>query len=62
MLDRRTVLASSAMALGADLLSAPPATAEAQAAPPVTQILARYIVNARFEDLPAAVRNQRRAS
>ena len=63
MLDRRTVLASSAMALGADLIS--PTTASAQSAatpaatpPPVTEILARYLVNARFEDLPANVRHE----
>ena len=63
MLDRRTVLASSAVALGADLLgSAPagaqPAAAPAAAPPPVTEILARYLVNARFEDLPANVRRE----
>jgi 2-methylcitrate dehydratase PrpD len=60
MLDRRTVLASSAVALGADLLASAPAAAQpvAAAPPPVTEILAHYLVNARFEDLPANVRRE----
>jgi 2-methylcitrate dehydratase PrpD len=63
MLDRRTVLASSAVALGTDLLTSMPAAAQPVAAPPaapppVTEILARYLVNARFEDLPAKVRHE----
>ena len=49
-LNRRAVLASGALASVA---------AEAAAAPaPVTKILADYIVGARVEDLPAAVRKQ----
>jgi 2-methylcitrate dehydratase PrpD len=49
-LNRRAVLASGALA---------PIAAEAAAAPaPVTKILADYIVGARVEDLPAAVRKQ----
>ena len=55
--DRRGALFGGSALLGAGLLPAP-ALAQAQTAPPVTQILARYIVNARFEDLPAAVRKE----
>ncbi len=54
MLDRRTLLASSAATLG---LATSPAGAQT-AAPPATQILARYLVGARFEDLPANVRKE----
>ena len=51
-LDRRTLLGSAAVAPGV------PFPAQAQAPQPVTRILARYIAGARFEDLPAAVREQ----
>lgn len=51
-LDRRTLLGSAAVAPGV------PFPAQAQAPQPVTRILARYITGARFEDLPAAVREQ----
>ena len=53
--DRRTVLAAS--------IAAPVsgATAQAQTSPPpVTRILARYIVNARIADMPANVRREGR--
>lgn len=58
-LDRRTLLTSSA-ALSAGLLPAPQAGAQATQSepPPVTQILARYLVQARPEDLPANVRKE----
>src|SRR5471032_911378 len=67
-LDRRTLLGSSAAvtaALGANFITqaqaqtsaAAPVTALA-APPPATAILARYLVGARFEDLPANVRKQ----
>ena len=50
-LNRRDLLASGALA--------PIASEAGAAAPPaVTRILAEYIVGARFEDLPAAVRKQ----
>jgi 2-methylcitrate dehydratase PrpD len=61
-LDRRTLLRNSAVTLAA--LGSRVADANAQtpaalpAPPPVTQILAHYIVNARFADLPPAVRHQ----
>jgi 2-methylcitrate dehydratase PrpD len=63
-LDRRTVLAASAVATGAGLLprqaqAQTPAPAPAPAPPPpVTLVLSRYLVAARFEDLPAAVRKE----
>src|SRR5476649_1302698 len=50
-LNRRAVLASGALAPIA-------AEAAAPAPPQVTKSLADYIVGARFEDLPAAVRKQ----
>jgi 2-methylcitrate dehydratase PrpD len=54
-LDRRAVFLSAAASAGA----ARPAMAQpASIPPPVTQTLARYIVGARFDDLPANVRNQ----
>ena len=58
-LDRRTLLTSSA-ALSAGLLPAQQAGAQATQSepPPVTQILARYLVQARPEDLPANVRKE----
>src|ERR1700744_3345976 len=61
-LDRRTLLRNSAVtlaALGSGVADAGAQTPAAQAAPPpVTEILAHYIVNARFADLPPAVRHQ----
>jgi 2-methylcitrate dehydratase PrpD len=61
-LDRRTLLTASAALTGAGLLSETPAMAQpaaaAAAAPPVTRTLAHYLVTARFEDLPDAVRKQ----
>ena len=56
LLDRRAAMAASAAATGASLMN----TAQAQiaAVPPVTPILARYITQARFEDLPANVRRE----
>jgi 2-methylcitrate dehydratase PrpD len=61
-IDRRSLFSSSAAVIGAGMLT----TAQAQTAaplppvppPPVTQILARYITGARFEDLPAKVRKE----
>jgi 2-methylcitrate dehydratase PrpD len=52
--NRRTAIFGGSAWLGAGLLPDP---ALAQT-PPVTQILAHYIVNARFEDLPANVRKE----
>ncbi len=56
MLNRRAAMAASAAATGASLVN----TAQAQIAgvPPVTSILAQYITQARFEDLPANVRRE----
>jgi 2-methylcitrate dehydratase PrpD len=51
-LDRRTLLGSAAAA------PVVPRAAQAQVPQPVTHVLARYIAGARFEDLPAAVREQ----
>ncbi|HEX4367257.1 MAG TPA: MmgE/PrpD family protein [Rhodopila sp.] len=52
---RNTALVGTTAATGI----APPASAAAQAAPPdATGTLARYIVAARFEDLPAAARKE----
>ena len=68
--DRRTILRAAAalplaaaMASRASAQSAPPAAAPAapapaQAPPEVTKILAHYIVNAKYEDLPAKVRKE----
>ena len=68
--DRRTILrAAAALPLAAAISrpasaqSAPPAAAPAapapvQAPPEVTKILAHYIVNAKYEDLPAKVRKE----
>lgn len=53
--NRRSAMFGGSALLGAGLLPAP---ARAQTAPPVTQILARYLVNARFEDIPAKVRKE----
>jgi 2-methylcitrate dehydratase PrpD len=58
-LDRRTLLTASAALTGAGLLTDAPAAAQPAAAPPpVTRTLAHYLVTARFEDLPDAVRKQ----
>jgi 2-methylcitrate dehydratase PrpD len=54
--DRRALLAAST-ALATPALGAAP---EAETAPPVTRILARYIVNARAADMPANVRREGR--
>src|ERR1039457_2507979 len=63
-INRRALLGTSAVLIGAGAM----ATAEAQTPgiapeprgppPPVTQILARYIVNARFDDLPVTVKKE----
>ena len=61
-IDRRSLLSSSAAVIGAGMVT----TAQAQTPappppappPPVTQILARYITGARFEDLPVNVRKE----
>ena len=61
-LDRRTLLrVSTGAALGAAAAPAAaqtPPPAAATAPPEVTRILARYIVGARYEDLPANVRRE----
>jgi 2-methylcitrate dehydratase PrpD len=54
--NRRGAMLSGAGLLGAGLLPTP-SSAQGQT-PPVTQILARYIVGARFADLPASVRKE----
>jgi len=55
--DRRLVLAASAGLIG----PASAATADLQAAsPPITRILARYIVNAHTADVPSNVRREGR--
>ena len=54
--DRRTAIFGGAASCAAPLLPLP--AAAQTGVPPVTQILARYIVNARFEDLPANVRKE----
>jgi 2-methylcitrate dehydratase PrpD len=54
MLNRRAAMAASAAVTGAGLIG----NAQAQSAPPVTRVLARYITQARFEDLPANVRRE----
>jgi 2-methylcitrate dehydratase PrpD len=63
-IDRRSLLSTSAAMIGAGVLSTAQAQTRGIAAapsgppPPVTQILARYITSARFEDLPANVRKE----
>ncbi len=62
-LDRRTLLGTAGLALAANGAGAAqgegPAAPSAAAAPPeVTRILARYIVGARFADLPEPVRRE----
>jgi 2-methylcitrate dehydratase PrpD len=61
-IDRRSLLASTGLALaigGAPDARAQSAAKPAAAPPPhVTQILARYIVGARYADLPEAVRRE----
>src|SRR5260221_5228660 len=66
-IDRRTFLrASTAVAAGAiapDLALATDNNKELMASPPtttpeVTKIVARYVVSARYEDLPANVRKE----
>jgi len=61
-IDRRSLLGSSAAVISAGMVTtaqaqtpAPPSPAPP---PPVTQILARYINGARYEDLPANVRKE----
>jgi hypothetical protein len=56
LLTRRAAIAAGTAATGASLMD----TAQAQrpAMPPVTHILANYITQARFEDLPANVRQE----
>ncbi len=67
--NRRTILQAAAAlpalaAAGRGALAAEPAASEApkkvaSVAPPhVTQILAHYIVNAKYDDLPASVRKE----
>ena len=58
--DRRTLLGASTLAAAALAPGLHKAAAQTPLAPPppVTQILARYLVNARFEDLPATVRKE----
>ncbi len=58
--DRRTLLGASTLAAAALAPGLRNAAAQTSSAPlaPVTQILARYLVNARFEDLPAAVKKE----
>jgi len=62
-IDRRSLLSSSAAVIGAGIVTTaqgqtPPPPPPASPPPPVTQILARYITGARFEDLPANVRKE----
>lgn len=64
-IDRRSLLSSSAAVIGAGLVTTaqaqtppPPPPPPPAPPPPVTQILARYITGARFEDLPANVRKE----
>ena len=59
-LDRRTALLAGSALCTTPFLSllARAQTAAPAAAPPVTQILARYLVGAKFEDLPANVRKE----
>ncbi len=63
-LDRRTLLTASAAVTGTGLLpgtvmaQAQPALVAPAPVPPVTQTLARYLVAAKFEDLPATVRKE----
>jgi 2-methylcitrate dehydratase PrpD len=58
LLDRRAAMAASAAisaaATGAGLIN----EAQAQSTPPVTRILAQYLAQARFEDIPANVRRE----
>ncbi|MDE1194829.1 MAG: MmgE/PrpD family protein [Pseudomonas sp.] len=51
-------LSLSALAQGEKMKAADPAPAPVSAPEPVTHILARYLVNARYEDLPANVRKE----
>jgi 2-methylcitrate dehydratase PrpD len=58
ILDRRALLGASAMTA---MLAMRPGKVEAQTPPkppPVTRLLARYLVNARFEELPVAVKRE----
>jgi len=59
-LDRRTLLTAGAVLTGTGLLPDGPAIAQPAPAapPPVTATLARYLVQARYEDLPANVRKE----
>jgi hypothetical protein len=56
--DRRLVLTGSMLAATATELGAPAVAQVLAQAPQVTQILADYLVRAKFEDLPAAVRKE----
>jgi len=58
LLDRRAAIAASAAATGAGLINT--AQAQTPGVPSVTRILAHYITQARFEDLPANVRREGR--
>ena len=68
LIDRRALLGASGLAVAALASSRtafsaaptdhPPAEAAKTVPPKVTEILARYIVEAKFEDLPAAVRRE----
>lgn len=63
-IDRRALIGAAGLALAGPAVGAPARAAETAAAkaPPetrdVTRTLARYVVGARFEDLPAAVRRE----
>lgn len=64
-LSRRTFLQASGLAVGAGVLpvqqagaTTAKARAEAGNAPPATAILANYVVNSRWQDIPAAARRE----
>ena len=58
-LDRRSLFAAGALLTGTGLLPDAPAVAQPAPAtpPPVTATLARYLVQAKFDDLPAKARD-----
>ena len=57
-MNRRTLIGATALAPIAASVAAQPAPLAPASAPQVTRPLARYLVNARYEDLPANVRKE----